>query len=332
MKKECCAGLILVALTVLLAQRSAYAQAALETKGPYKVVEEEDPSLPNHTLYYPKNLAAVTGKLGVLAFGNGACANAGNAFERYLGEIASHGFLVVANGPIDSSELPVGRPPQPGTPRPQAPTQAEVARMRSSQSTTKQLYETMDWAQVQASDPKSHFFGKVDASKLAVSGQSCGGLQALEAAGDPRVKTAVIFNSGIFRHPPNLPGQSGNATATGASSNPRPPLVLPGSLDTLKHLHTPVIYIIGGKTDIAYENAEADFIDINGIPLFNANLTGVGHNGTLWEPDGGKFAQVATRWLLWQLNGDVEAEREFSGADCGLCVQPDWTVKRKGIN
>ena len=45
MKKECCAGLILVALTVLLAQRPAYAQAALETKGPYKVVEEEDPLL-----------------------------------------------------------------------------------------------------------------------------------------------------------------------------------------------------------------------------------------------------------------------------------------------
>jgi hypothetical protein len=71
---------------------------------------------------------------------------------------------------------------------------------------------------------------------------------------------------------------------------------LPGSVDSLKKLHSPIIYIIGGETDIAYKNAELDFADINKVPLLNVNLTGVGHNGTLWQPYGGEFAKVATQW------------------------------------
>src|SRR5215831_18404134 len=45
--------------------------------GPFKAVMAEDPSLPDHTLYYPQNIAAA-GKLPVITWGNGACINAGN--------------------------------------------------------------------------------------------------------------------------------------------------------------------------------------------------------------------------------------------------------------
>jgi|HubBroStandDraft_5_1064220.scaffolds.fasta_scaffold1086791_1 hypothetical protein len=84
---------------------------------------------------------------------------------------------------------------------------------------------------------------------------------------------------------------------------------LPGSVDSLKKLHSPIIYIIGGETDIAYKNAELDFADINKVPLLNVNLTGVGHNGTLWQPYGGEFAKVATQWLLWQLRLPIDSKR-----------------------
>jgi hypothetical protein len=80
---------------------NAGAQSASEMTGPYKVVMEMIPSLPNHTVYRPENLVAVKGKLPVVAFGNGGCANVGNAFQNYLSEVASHGFIIVANGPID---------------------------------------------------------------------------------------------------------------------------------------------------------------------------------------------------------------------------------------
>jgi hypothetical protein len=47
---------------------------------------------------------------------------------------------------------------------------------------------------------------------------------------------------------------------------------MPGTEETLKKLHTPVIYLMGGEEDIAYQNSESDCRQIEGIPLFNANL------------------------------------------------------------
>jgi hypothetical protein len=106
--------------------------------------------------------------------------------------------------------------------------------------------------------------------------------------------------------------------------------VIPGSVESLTKLHTPTIYLIGGGEDIAYKNAEADFAAITTVPLFKANLD-VGHGGTLAEPHGGKFAEVATQWLLWQLKHDQQAAWMFVGEKCGLCQQPEWKVERKNM-
>jgi hypothetical protein len=54
-----------------------------------------------------------------------------------------------------------------------------------------------------------------------------------------------------------------------------------------------------------------------------------GHNGTYWQPHGGKFAEVATQWLLWQLKGDKKASAMFTGDQCGLCKASEWKVARK---
>jgi hypothetical protein len=55
----------------------------------------------------------------------------------------------------------------------------------------------------------------------------------------------------------------------------------------------------------------------------------VGHGGTFFEPHGGKFAEVATQWLLWQLKGDVKGGAMFVGDKCGLCTAPEWKIERK---
>jgi len=108
-------------------------------------------------------------------------------------------------------------------------------------------------------------------------------------------------------------------------------VVVPGTEETLKKLHTPVIYLIGGEKDIAYKNSEVDYQQIEGIPLFNANLDNVGHNGSLSKPFGGKMAQAARLWLQWQLKGDPEAGKAFVGPDCALCKDPEWVVKKKNM-
>jgi hypothetical protein len=87
----------------------------------------------------------------------------------------------------------------------------------------------------------------------------------------------------------------------------------------------------GGEKDIAYKNSEIDYQQIDGIPLFNANLDNAGQNGSLSQPFGGKMAQAARLWLQWQLKGDREAGKAFVGPDCMLCKDPNWVVKKKNM-
>src|SRR5436190_20035564 len=70
--------------------------------GPYKAIMVGDSSLPTHTIFRPKDLSAFGGrdKLPILAWGNGGCANSPAGHQNYLSEIASHGFIIVAIGPV----------------------------------------------------------------------------------------------------------------------------------------------------------------------------------------------------------------------------------------
>ncbi|MBO6062714.1 MAG: hypothetical protein J6P62_01930, partial [Bacteroidales bacterium] len=57
--------------------------------GPWKSVAVEDASLPTHTIYRPKDLkgyVAENGKLPVLLYANGACANNHLEMSRLLSE------------------------------------------------------------------------------------------------------------------------------------------------------------------------------------------------------------------------------------------------------
>jgi len=63
--------------------------------------------------------------------------------------------------------------------------------------------------------PGSAYYGKIDPAKLAVAGFSCGGGQAMDLGSDPRVKTVIMQNSGMFPDDanflPGLGGQQGDA-------------------------------------------------------------------------------------------------------------------------
>jgi hypothetical protein len=108
---------------------------------------------------------------------------------------------------------------------------------------------------------------------------------------------------------------------------------------------------IGAVTDVSTVTAEAPLLDVSAT----SNSTGlpsktveklplivsvyqrlywehVGHGGTFLEPHGGKFAEAATQWLLWQLKGDKRAGAMFKCSletKCGLCTAPEWKVERK---
>ena len=82
-------------------------QSGSPPTGPFAIVVEHDPGLATHTIYRPRELSL--DEHPVLVWGEGACAKNGLLFPEYLSEIASHGFVVIADGP------PIARPA--GAPR-----------------------------------------------------------------------------------------------------------------------------------------------------------------------------------------------------------------------
>lgn len=266
--------------------------------GAYPAMKEEIPALPRHVVYRPTSIAAMgTSKLGVIAWGNGGCSDDAASARFHLLELASHGNLVIASGRILSG------PGAPAAGSPQRPF---------PRTETSDLTAAIDWALAENTRQGSPYFGRIDPGHVAVAGFSCGGLQAALVAKDPRVTAVILQNTGTF--------EGERATMPGF----RVPK------ETLKSFHTPVLYILGGPTDVAYANGMDDFRLIEHVPVAVANLP-VGHGGTYNEPNGGAAAQVAVDWLKWQWHGDARAAARFVGERCGLCTDPQWTLDRKNF-
>jgi hypothetical protein len=275
--------------------------------GRYPAIKSIDLTLPNHVIYRPADLSpfGARTKLGVLIWGNGACAADGASARLHLEEIASHGYIAIAPGGIYSG--PGASPPPPPL-APMAP-----GGLPPVATSYKDVLAGLDWALAENGRKGSPLYGRIDPKMIAVAGHSCGGLQALQIAGDPRVRTVIINNSGIF------------------IDNAQPINGIRVEKSLLRTLHTPVLYVLGGPRDIAYANGMDDFAKIDTVPVVVANL-GVGHLGTFAKPNGGAVASLSVDWLDWQLRGDKVAAKRFTGAACGLCGDPAWSVTRKKID
>ncbi|KAF2663806.1 alpha/beta-hydrolase [Microthyrium microscopicum] len=146
--------------------------------GPHKASYKADPALAKHTIYSPKTPPAEP--MPLIVWGEGACANQGTAFVNLLTEIASHGYVIIANGP----------PGTPGSP------------MGSGSTTASMLTQSIDWVAKGGDGGK---YGKIDMTRIGAAGQSCGGIEALTVTmSDPRIKATGMFNSGSFSTNPNI--------------------------------------------------------------------------------------------------------------------------------
>lgn len=141
--------------------------------GPYKAVMYEVEGFNEHTIFAPKDLSVFSAKkqLPVLVWGNGGCANSPRGHEKFLNDIASYGYLVLATGIMPKADAPRGM----------------GGMGRGNQSRSEQQVESMDWAFAQNADKNSPFYQKIDTKNICISGMSCGGLQALFNCFDPRV-------------------------------------------------------------------------------------------------------------------------------------------------
>ena len=95
-----------------------------------------------------------------------------------MGEIASHGYFVIADGtPNGTSSGSLG---------------SDTVAMG------KPLLAYIDWAIAENDKPCSAYYQSLDTTKIATNGFSCGGLMAEGTAGDPRITTWGLNSSGLF--------------------------------------------------------------------------------------------------------------------------------------
>ncbi|HEV7762283.1 MAG TPA: hypothetical protein VGO78_24915, partial [Acidimicrobiales bacterium] len=170
----------------------------------YTAVVEADAGLPNHTVYRPQDLSTVTDDMPIVVWGNGGCFANGTLFQTFLQPLAAHGVLVIASG------APGG----------------------SGTSTSQMLLDAIDWAVAENGRAGSKYQGRLDTDAISAQGQSCGGLEAIDAARDPRVDSTVLWNSGLFNG---------------------------GDKSALERLHSPTAWFTGGPSDIAYANTVDDY-------------------------------------------------------------------------
>jgi hypothetical protein len=164
--------------------------------------------------------------------------------------------------------------------------------------------KALDWIEEQAKTPGSPYHNKIDIDKIAAAGHSCGGAQVLANAADPRLKTYLILNAGM-----------GKMTMADASSK------------SLKRLHAPILYLVGGKSDVAWQNAQMDYKAIKHVPVVLADNTQSGHGGTYEQPHGGANARMVRAWLDWLLKGKEENKKLFIDGD--LSTYDGFTMMHK---
>jgi hypothetical protein len=275
--------------------------------GPYPATREEPASLPTHTIYRPADLTR-TPKLPILLWANGGCRNTSVEFTRFLGEIASHGYLIVAVGRSTIPFLVI---------------RGSIAAVANQKDPNGNLYVQMDasyltkgldWAIAENSRPASPLYGKLDTAKVATMGQSCGGPQAFVAAHDPRVTTVLALNS-------SFPSIASPGMTVAAPSTPW----------TADKLTIPAALFNGGPADSGYTGAEQTYKALPAkLPVLKASLTSVGHTGAYPMPEL-RYSNAVLSWLNWTLKGDTAALATFSGPNCSLCRDPDWWVDSQNL-
>jgi dienelactone hydrolase len=274
--------------------------------GSYSAVREEPASLPTHTVYRPADLSK-TPKLPVLLWANGGCRNTSVEFTRFLGELASHGYLVIAIGRSDIPFLVI---------------RGSIAAVANEKDATGNpliisdpaaLIRGLDWAIAENSRKDSVLYGRLDTSKVATIGQSCGGPQAFRAAKDSRITTVVALNS-------SFPTQAAPGMVGGAEDG-----------WTAEKLAIPAAMFTGGPADSGFSGAEQCYKALSPtLPVLKASLKTVGHTGAYPMPDL-RWSSAVLAWLDWQLKGDRQAEGMFSGQDCALCKDPDWWIDTRNL-
>jgi len=141
--------------------------------GPHKVVIETNSAngIKCGTIFRPQDLGA-SAKYPILLWGEGGCSQDGLSNQAAMGEIASWGYFVIADGTPGGTGACSGG--QDG----------------------KVLLDYLTWVVAENGKSCSAYYQSIETTKVAADGFSCGGLMAENVAGDPRFTAIGITSSG----------------------------------------------------------------------------------------------------------------------------------------
>lgn len=177
---------------------------------------------------------------------------------------------------------------------------------KESHTPSSELKRGLDWIVQQSVTKGSDYYQNIDTARIGAAGHSCGGAQVLANAADARLKTYLILNAGM-----------GDMEMAGASKA------------SLPNMHGPALYIVGGPSDVAFENAQKDYERITDTPVALADHPASGHGGTYEHPYGGDYGRMVIDWLDWQLKGEKAKAAIF--LDGKLDKYEGWTIKAKNF-
>jgi len=319
--------------------------------GPYKAEVIADETLPTHTIYRPQDMKAAVeaqGKLPVILYANGACANNNVEMRLLLSEVASHGYIAIAIGPYDErstveqwksvlfNSYPEGKNIILATGEKWTPPTAQ----EKEEAAAKQK-AMMEAAQKEAAKAKKS--KKAEPAPAPFQTYAKQLLEAMDWITEKSVDASSEYYHLIDLENVALMGQScGGAQVLAVAHDPRVKtcvilnsgigeMAMSGaSKENLKNLHTPMFYLNGGSIDIAFANANLDFDRIEDLPVvLYTSLDG--HNGTYYEKNGGAYAVAVTRWLDWQLKGQQYKSAMFYDDDYAHQLFPTWSFRRKNM-
>lgn len=143
--------------------------------GPHKVVIEtnSENGIKCGTIFRPQDLGG-TEKYPILVWGEGGCSQNGLSNQAAMGEIASWGYFIVADGTPNGTGACTGG--QDG----------------------KAFLDYVTWAIAENSKPCSAYYQSLETTKIAADGFSCGGLMSENVSGDPRFSAIGITSSGLM--------------------------------------------------------------------------------------------------------------------------------------
>jgi len=143
--------------------------------GPHQVVIETNPGngIKCGTIYRPKDLGGAE-KYPILVWGEGGCSQDGYSNQAAMGEIASWGYFIVADG-----------------------TPGGAGACASAQD-GKPFLDYITWAIAENGKSCSAYHDSLQTTKIAADGFSCGGLMSENASGDARFTAIGITSSGLM--------------------------------------------------------------------------------------------------------------------------------------